>query len=148
MAAIYGRQLIGTFHERFGEHRRQVAEGDADPGQADLGHTDPGQASHRAWGRLIAFGGQDDGHSQGIYGGTTEFDYTFGALQTGFDLYAREHQDGQRDIAGVYLALGHGRGEVEHSLLTRTHDAGHDSFDAVSLGGYCTSVVVGGASGR
>ena len=66
------------------------------------------------------------------------FDYTFGALQVGLDLYSVEHQNGHLDNAGVYLAVGHGELDVEHNLLGFTFKGGEDSFNAVSLGGYWT----------
>jgi outer membrane autotransporter protein len=131
IAANYGRQLIGTFHERFGEQRLPVAEGDADPDWALRG----------AWGRLIGVSGQYGGDPRGIYGGSPAFDYTFGALQAGLDLYAREYANGHRDIAGVYLAIGRGEADVEHNLNSlATFKAGEDSFDAVSVGGYWTRI--------
>ena len=74
----------------------------------------------------------------GIYGGGPAFDYDFGALQTGLDLYRNEYENGQRDNAGLYLAVGQGSAEVEHNLLGRTFKGGEDDFDAVSVGGYWT----------
>ena len=90
------------------------------------------------WGRLIGFSGHRDGHPLGVYGGGPEFDYDFGALQAGVDLYRRENEDGSRDNAGLYAAFGHGEVDVEHSLLGFTIKGGEDKFDAMSLGGYWT----------
>ena len=90
------------------------------------------------WGRLIGFFGHRDGHPLGVYGGGPEFDYDFGALQAGVDLYRREGQDGSRDNAGLYAAFGHGEVDVEHNLLGFTIKGGEDKFDACSIGGYWT----------
>ena len=128
MAAIYGRHLIGTFDERVGRDAPSIAEGDADPDALTRG----------TWGRLIGFSGHNEGDPLGIYGGGPSFDYTFGAVQVGLDLYSVEHQNGHLDNAGVYLAVGHGTSDVEHNLLGFTFKGGEDSFNAVSLGGYWT----------
>ena len=126
MAAIYGRKIIDTLHERMG--------GDAQlfgPGKADL--------PDAAWGRVIGYWGHRDGDSGGILGGGgPSFDYDFGALQTGLDLYRNEYANGQRDNAGLYFALGRAHADVDHTLLGRTFNGGKDSFDAVSVGGYWT----------
>ena len=105
-----------------------MAEGDADPGAVPSG----------AWGRLIGFSGHQAGDPRGIYGGGPDFDYVFGALQVGFDLYAREAANGGLDRAGIYAAFGHGELDVEHNLLGFTFKGGEDKFDAVSLAGYWT----------
>lgn len=129
IAAIYGRQVLGTLDERVGRQKEALAEGDADPDAVSTG----------TWGRLIGFSGHQDGHPLGVYGGGPEFDYTFGAVQIGQDLYSKEYENGQRDNAGLYLAVGQGELDVEHNLFgIRTFKAGENSFDAVSLGGYWT----------
>ena len=50
----------------------------------------------------------------------------------------RSVANGQRDNAGLYLAVGRGSADVEHHLLGRTFKGGEDDFDAVSVGGYWT----------
>ena len=91
------------------------------------------------WGRLIGYWGHRDGDPVGIYGRDgPAFDYDFGAIQTGLDLYRNEYANGQRDNAGLYLAVGRGSADVEHNLLGRTFKGGEDDFDAVSVGGYWT----------
>ena len=91
------------------------------------------------WGRLIGYWGHRDGDPVGIYGRDgPAFDYDFGAIQTGLDLYRNEYANGQRDNAGLYLAFGRGNADVEHNLLGRTFKGGEDDFDAVSVGGYWT----------
>ena len=127
MARIYGRELIDTLHERMG--------GDAQL----LGPANEGVAPDGAWGRAIGYWGHRDGDSAGILGGGgPEFDYGFGALQAGLDLYRGDHTNGQRDNAGIYVAFGHANADVEHNLLGRTFKGGENDFDAYSVGGYWT----------
>ena len=117
MAALYGREIIDTLHERMG--------GDAQL----LGPANEGAAPDGAWGRLLGHWGHRDGDAAGILGGGgPEFDYNFGALQAGLDLYRRDSSDGQRDNAGIYLAIGQGSADVEHNLLGRTFKGGEDDF--------------------
>ena len=125
-AVIYGRTLIETLHERMG--------GDAELLKpAHAGTPDGG------WGRLIGLWGHRDGDPIGIYGSEgPSFDYDFGALQAGLDLYRSDLSNGARDNAGLYLAVGHGKVDVEHNLLGRTFSAGTDKFNAYSVGGYWT----------
>ena len=108
MAALYGREVIDTLHERMG--------GDAQL----LGPANEGAAPNGAWGRLLGHWGHRDGDAAGILGGGgPEFHYDFGAFQAGLDLYRREPSDGQRDHDGIYLAIGEGSADVEHNLLGR-----------------------------
>ena len=61
------------------------------------------------WGRIIGYWGHRDGDPVGIFGRDgPAFDYDFGALQTGMDFYRNEYENGQRDNAGLYLAVGPG----------------------------------------
>lgn len=127
LAALYGRGLIDTLHERMGGDAQLLPSGDS---------TRP----DRAWGRLFGQRGERDGDKVGIYGSDgPAFDYQFGAIQAGLDLYRNAHEDGQRDDAGIYLALGKADADVEHNLLgTDTFHAGDDTFTAYSIGGYWT----------
>ena len=130
MAAIYGRHLIDTLHERVGEEEQLR-------GRTDLGKD--GYMGNGAWGRLIGHYGHRDGDPRGIYGlSGPEFDYRFGALQTGLDVYRKENDNGTIDHAGLYFAFGHGEVDVQHNLLGRQFKGGTDSFDAGTIGGYWT----------
>lgn len=129
-AAIYGRDLIGTFHERFGESLR------ATPGQANADYAGRGYS----WGRVLGHWGRRDGHSLGIYGGAPEFDYTFGGLQVGIDLFAREASSGANDRGGLYFAYGHGDLDVTHNLLEREVQGGKDKLEAYSFGAYWSHI--------
>ncbi len=130
VAAIYGRDIIGTLHERVGEEEQLK-------GRTDLRGE---ETFNGVWGRVIGNWGHSDGDALGIYGaGGPEFDYGFGAMQTGLDIYAREYENGVRDHAGLYFAFGHGDIDVTHNLDGRSSfDAGSDNFGAVTVGGYWT----------
>lgn len=127
--AIYGRRIIDTLHERMGGNAQALGPG------ADGSYD---SSPDGLWGRLIGASGRRDGNPLGIYGGGPEFDYGFGALQAGTDLYRRESQDGGRDNAGLYVAFGHGEVDVTHQLLGFSFKGGKDEFNAFSLGGYWT----------
>ena len=130
MAAIYGRHLLDTLHERVGEEEQLR-------GRTDLGAG--GDTFNGIWGRVIGHYGHRDGDPIGIYGlDGPEFDYSFGALQTGIDVYGNENQDGTIDRAGLYAAFGHGEVDVQHNLLGRQFKGGTDSFDAGTVGAYWT----------
>ncbi len=126
MASIYGRKIIDTLHERMGGDAQLLR-----PGKEDM--------PDGMWGRIIGYWGHRDGDPVGIFGRDgPAFDYDFGAIQTGLDLYRNEYENGQRDNAGLYLAVGRGHADVEHNLFGRTFKGGEDDFDAVSVGGYWT----------
>lgn len=126
LAQLYGRAAIDTLHERVGEEEQ--LRGRQQP--------DDDETLNGAWGRIMAIGGRRDGDSQGIYGDRgPRIDYQLYAFQVGADLYRREDEDGVRDHAGVYGAMGQAKGKV------RNWDgrvAGHDRVDAWSLGAYWT----------
>ncbi len=126
MAAIYGRHLIGTLHERVGEEGQLNGRLGADPN------------FNGAWGRVIGHWGHAEGDALGIYRGGPDYDYGFGAMQLGVDVYAKEYDNGARDHAGVYAAFGHGEADVTHNLLDRSIDAGSNDFNAITAGAYWT----------
>ena len=126
MARIYGRKIIDTLHERMGGDAQLLG-----PGKENM--------PDGAWGRVIGYWGHRDGDPNGILGGGgPEFDFDFGALQTGLDLYRSEYANGQRDNAGLYIAFGRANADVQHNILGRTFKGGENDFDAVSVGGYWT----------
>lgn len=129
-AALYGSDLIGTFHERFGESLR------ASPDQDNAAYAGRGYS----WGRVLGHWGRRDGHSLGIYGGAPEFDYTFGGLQVGIDLFASEAASGAVNRGGLYFAYGEGDLDVKHNLLTRQLQGGKDTFEAYSFGAYWSHI--------
>jgi outer membrane autotransporter protein len=131
MAAIYGRTIIDTLHERVGEEELLRQRGDLDPDREGV---------NGAWLRYVGHDGEHDGGRQGIYGSRgPDFDYRFDALQIGLDLYRQfDEEADSRKHAGFYLAYGRGKGEVQHNLLDYRFHAGTDRFVARTVGGYWT----------
>lgn len=129
MAALYGRQLIGTFHERTGETEQLI-------GRQDIGLN---STFNGAWIRGIGHWGHRDGAANGIYDGSPEYDYHFGAVQAGLDVYRKEDIS-HMDTAGLYFAYGNGRMDVTQNRIFETRDAGSNNINAVSLGGYWTRI--------
>ena len=125
MAALYGSRMIDTLHERVGEEEQLRGRADLSQGYAN-----------GVWGRILAHHGEREG--DGILGTGPKYDYDFFAFQAGLDVYRREYQDGSRDHAGTYFAIGRGEGDVEHNLLGRRLQGGSDEFDAYTIGGYWT----------
>jgi outer membrane autotransporter protein len=138
MGAIYGRTIIDTLHERVGDEELLRQRGDLDPDRSGV---------NGAWVRSVGHDGKHDGGRQGIYGSRgPEFDYRFDALQIGLDLYRNiDEEDSSRKHAGVYLAYGRGKGEVEHNWLDYRFHAGSDRFVARTVGGYWTGFSAKGA---
>ncbi|CDZ68136.1 Autotransporter [Neorhizobium galegae bv. orientalis] len=127
MAAIYGRHMIDTLHERVGEEEQLK-------GRIDIGED---EKFNGYWLRAIGHWGHRDGDPRGIYDGAPAYDYRFGAIQGGLDFY-RNEKDGITDHAGMYLAYGHGVMDVTQNRLTTTRNAGQSTFNAFSVGGYWT----------
>lgn len=125
MALLYGRLLIDTLHERVGEEEHLRG----------LPHAAGAAPWNGAWGRVIGQHGEQDGGRLGIFGSGPSYEYDLFALQAGQDLYRRRHDDGARTHAGIYGAIGTGRGDVTHFPNIR---AGKDEFEAYSLGAYRT----------
>lgn len=138
MAAIYGRALLDTLHERVGEEELLRQRGDLRPDR---------QGVNAGWVRYVGYDGEHDGGRQGIYGTRgPDFDYRFDALQIGLDLYRHvDEEDDSRKHAGFYLAYGRGNGDVRHNLLDYRYHAGDDSFVARTVGGYWTGFNARGA---
>ena len=125
MAALYGTRIIDTLHERVGEEEQLRGRADLSQGYAN-----------GVWGRILGHHGERDG--DGILGSGPSFDYDFFAFQAGLDVYRSEHEDGSRDHGGVYFAIGHGDGDVEHSLPNLRVRGGSNEFDGYTIGGYWT----------
>ncbi len=79
--------------------------------------------------------GNQDGGPFGVLRGGPNYDYDLVAFQFGLDVYRAAHQDGSRDHAGIYAALGRIEGDVTHFTGV---NAGTGSIDAKSLGAYWT----------
>lgn len=124
MALGYGRQLLDTLHERVGEERPGIAPGGGQGMRPTLG-----------WARVIALRGDRLGSPDGIFGAGPKYNYDIFAFQAGIDLYRAERDDGGRDHAGVYGAVGQISANVTHFTGRR---AGTSGIDAYTIGGYWT----------
>ncbi len=137
MAAIYGRAVVDTLHERVGEEHMLQQRDDLSSGGTGLAG---------AWLRVLHHDGERDGGSQGIYGDRGPgFDYAFDVLQVGVDLYRSLSEDGSHQHAGSYLAYGKARGRVRHTFPDYEFHAGTDEFDARTIGTYWTAFSPRGA---
>lgn len=135
MAAIYGRAIVGTLHERVGDEQLLGQRDDLGTGGVN-----------GAWVRALHHDGERDGGNRGIYGSRGPgFDYTFDALQIGLDLYRTHGEDGSHRHAGAYLAYGKARGRVRHHLVDVDFHAGEDDFNARTIGAYWTGFNTRGA---
>jgi outer membrane autotransporter protein len=121
MTLQYGRAILDTLHERVGQ-------------QGPVGSFSEG-ASNGAWGRVIGMHGKQDGDRIGIYGDGPEYDYDFWAFQGGNDFYRSTSDAGARNRAGGFFAIGTAHGDVTH---VGGLDAGDDTFQGYSIGGYWT----------
>lgn len=125
LAMRYGWATLGNLHERVGDEQTLA-------GRDDLWQR---TTFNGAWVRLIGEDGQVDGSKDGIYGLGPHYDYNQVTLQGGMDIYAKEHDNNQRDLGGVYLADGRVASDVNTWNGT---DAGRDVVKAQSLGLYWT----------
>ncbi|KAK6020353.1 outer membrane autotransporter barrel domain protein [Ostertagia ostertagi] len=89
--------------------------------------------SQALWGRVIGSHGRY--RDNGGYASGPGFAWDFYAFQIGIDLYRKEHADGGRDHAGLYIGAGRADGDVAHYAGGR---AGSMSFDAYTVGAYWT----------
>lgn len=123
-ALQYARTLLDTLHERSGELAQLR-------GRSDLSG---GTGMEGSWGRLIGVDGEREGRG-GIYGEGPTYDYRFFALQRGVDLLRHERDGGRSDTAGIYLAIGQAKSDVQHfdGIL-----AGDNYIEGYSFGGYWT----------
>jgi outer membrane autotransporter protein len=119
MALVYGRNLLDTLHERVGEEEDQRG---AAP-------------NPNGWARLIGMKGHREGDLLGIFGSGPTYSYDFVGIQAGHDLYRRDNDDGSRDHAGIYFAVGDALGRVTHILTGLTGDS---DFNGYSFAGYWT----------
>lgn len=124
MVLGYGRNLIDTLHERVGEERPGVAPGGGRGLEPSLG-----------WARFIGLRGQREGSPVGVYGDGPKYGYDIVAFQGGLDLYRAERNDGGRDHAGIYGAVGQITADVTHvdGIVV-----GKDTINAYTAGAYWT----------
>ena len=132
LGLTYAQAMVDSLHERVGEENRSL-EGTLQQRPAGDGPL--------GWGRMIYRNGQQDREHYGQYGEMPKYDYQISAFQVGLDLFQRQMDDGSSDRAGLSLAFGNIKGDVDHY---DRRDAGDDTLRGYSLGGYWTHF---GASG-
>jgi len=125
MALRYGWATLGNLHERVGEEEQL----------RDRSDFSSGNTFNALWVRVIGEDGDVTGASQGIYDGGPKYDYNIEAFQAGLDVYAEQHDNQQRDHAGLYLGTGRIRSDVTNYDGT---NAGRDVVKGQSLGLYWT----------
>lgn len=125
MALRYGWAMLDNLHERVGDEEQLR-------GRSDLREN---SYLNALWVRVIGEDGNVRGASQGIYNGSPQYDYNIEAFQAGMDIFAEEHENQQRDHAGLYLGTGRIRSDVTDYDGT---SAGDDIVRGQSLGLYWT----------
>lgn len=125
LALRYGWATLDNLHERVGEEEQLRDRPDL---RSD-------NTLNALWVRVIGQDGNVQGSSQGIYGDGPKYDYAVAAFQAGMDVYAEEHENEQRDHAGLYLGAGRIRSDVTNYDDTY---AGRDEIRGQSLGLYWT----------
>ncbi|HWK64049.1 MAG TPA: autotransporter outer membrane beta-barrel domain-containing protein [Rhizobiaceae bacterium] len=119
MGRALTRATLGTFHEREGEQVWSRRNG----------------GFEAAW--LRSFGMLHEQSWKGDLDPT--FDGNLWGLQAGLPMYLSEHQNGQRDVFGLFAGFGRATGDVRGFALGRPNlDVGHLSIDSYSVGGYWT----------
>lgn len=120
--------MLDTLDERIGR-----SEGPSP--QTGLAAGDADKKDRNVWGRLLGMRGSRNGDVRGIYGYGPSYDYSFQGIQVGTDLYRKPREDGHRDQAGIYGAIGYAKTNVIHYDQTQ---AGNNRFTGYSIGGYWT----------
>jgi len=132
MALRIGWTTLGNLHERVGE-QEQLRERSDLRGNSYL---------NAFWVRVLGEDGNVRGARDGIYDGSPKYDYNTMAIQAGTDIYAEEHENAQRDHAGVYLGTGRIRSDVTDYDGS---NAGDDVVRGQQLGLYWTHYWAEGA---
>lgn len=135
MAALYGRNILDTLHERVGDEEQLR-------GNSALSTSNK---VNGFWGRFIGYDGRHKGNRRGIYGNSPAYDTNIFAGQIGLDIYRHTTEKGRRDHAGVYGAYGEMESRVDHNILSRSFHAGRVVFEGYTLGAYWTHFEPNGA---
>lgn len=122
MTLLYGQTLVDTLHQRVGQGKWPE---DRVTGQ---------DSAKRIWGRIVGLHGERDRINSKRFFRSSNYDYNFGLMQIGGDLFKRETEKGRRDHVGIYGAFGRGTGNVQRPHLF----LGNNEFTAFSIGGYWT----------
>lgn len=156
LAIEYGYAMLDTLHERVGEtyvrplapvtEERKVYCKDASQNFRCVVRVPVGTVKDEArwapagWARLL--GNYGDHKPDSFQKRGPDYDYTFGGLQAGLDLYAREQADGTLDKAGIYVGYGQISSNVSGPFgqngVKVIGKAGGVDMDAYTIGGYWT----------
>ena len=156
IAQRMGLDMLGTYRDRFGDdYPDPMAPGEPvfckDPAQnyrctptAEQAAVYAGAAPLRmaAWGRIFGETGQADFGKDTMPDALGSFldhgpsyDFHIWGIQAGMDILRAQHEDGSRDVAGLYLGYARGTADVDGVY---GGDAGSDAMNAYSFGGYWT----------
>ncbi|MEN3929845.1 autotransporter outer membrane beta-barrel domain-containing protein [Microvirga sp. W0021] len=147
IAAEYGYAMLDTLHERVGDtfairpfekaYEERVVRGKNGKRQIVRVPVQPSAESQKwfagAWGRLFGNRGFQDRGGSFLKNGP-KYDYTFGGIQAGLDIYGRETTAGT-DKAGIYVGYGNISANVKGAYGGK---AGSIDMDAYTIGAYWT----------
>ncbi|MEN3929855.1 autotransporter outer membrane beta-barrel domain-containing protein [Microvirga sp. W0021] len=147
IAAEYGYAMLDTLHERVGDtfairpfekaYEERVVRGKNGKRQIVRVPVQPSAESQKwfagAWGRLFGNRGFQDRGGSFLKNGP-KYDYTFGGIQAGLDIYGRETSAGT-DKAGLYVGYGNIWANVKGAYGGK---AGSIDMDAYTIGAYWT----------
>jgi len=129
LANRMGLMMLGTYHERVGEDRPN--DWDTDELQVVLPDGKGEPRTKSGWGRVFGQIGNVGFNKSGnnFASNGPSFDYSMGAIQVGGDLLRGQHDNGQRDIAGLYVGM-----MTSHADVKRVYSGG--SAGTVDMNGY------------
>ncbi|MEN3931264.1 autotransporter outer membrane beta-barrel domain-containing protein [Microvirga sp. W0021] len=145
VAIEYGYSMLGTLNERVAHNFITISEpkfeerivrgknGKKQVVKVEVSRSDNQKWFGGAWGRIIGDRGIRDNNNFQSHG--PDYNYTFGGIQAGLDVYGREAADGSTDKAGIYVGYGSINTRVKG---TYTANAGSIETDAYTLGAYWT----------
>ncbi|MEN3929758.1 autotransporter outer membrane beta-barrel domain-containing protein [Microvirga sp. W0021] len=146
VAMEYGYAVLDTLHERVGDHFPVAMEPVTKQYyvKTKMGERILVKVMERnperekwfsgAWARVFGDRGFHNNKGQFLKNGSN-YNYTFGGIQAGLDVYGRELKDGTVDKAGIYIAYGNIDSRVKGAYYGH---AGRIDMDAYSLGAYWT----------
>ena len=128
LSSRLGLGMLGTWHER--------RDGEFATNYAPEGY------KYAGWGRVFGeIGSYGDNNLSSFNDHGSSYDYWFGALQIGMDVLRKENDNGSRDIAGFYLAIGTARANVDALYnVGYGSESGKVSMEGYSLGAYYTHI--------
>ncbi|MEN3930476.1 autotransporter outer membrane beta-barrel domain-containing protein [Microvirga sp. W0021] len=154
VALEYGYSVLGTLHERIGDPRpnplkpvyeERVVRGKKGKLETVRVLAEPTLADEQrwfsgGWARVIGDRGIRDNNNFKRRG--PDYNYTFGAVQVGMDIYGRQSAAGDLDKAGVYFAYGNIDTDVKRA--SNKGNAGSVLMDAYTIGAYWTHIAAAG----